>query len=103
MGATRSRKSSSTWPADAPRRARQPNERGGHARILTASGRRDGAALLVSLALLLAAYDRADLLAGRADADLGLLAALRGAKRRLFCTRGRHFHRRGAAMGHPLP
>ena len=55
------------------------------------------------LALVLAAHARPDLLAGRADADVGLSAALRFAERRLLRAGRRHVHRRGAAVGHPVP
>src|ERR1041385_7168016 len=73
MGAKRSRRCFSMSRADASVRPR--NERSG-AGVLAAPRYRDGAALLVSVALVLRAADRADLLAGRADADVGIPADL---------------------------
>src|SRR5258707_11847294 len=48
----------------------------GGAGVLAAARHRHGAALLVSAALVVGAPHRADLLAGRADADVGLPADL---------------------------
>src|SRR5665213_4262235 len=62
-----------------------------------------GAPLLVFAALVLAARARPDLLADRADADVGLPAALRVAERRAVRAHGRSFHRRGAAVGYSIP
>src|SRR5579862_1386383 len=71
--------------------------------ILAEPCRRHGAALLVSAALVLAAYSRSHLLADGADADVGLSAALRVAELRHVCPRRRRVHRRGAAVGYPVP
>src|SRR5690242_4160353 len=96
------RKCFSTLRAGAGRRKkthkRLPDEtRGAPHCVLAATHLRDGAALLLSAALVLAAPARAHLLAGRADADVGLPAALRLAECRLLRARGRHLHRRRAA------
>ena len=72
-------------------------------RLFRQPRRRHGAALLVSAALVLAARARPDLLADGADADVGLPAALRVAERRPLRARRRRVHRRGAAVGHPVP
>ena len=73
-------------------------------RVLAAPRRRDGAALLVSAALVLAAAARADLLAGGADADVGLPAAATSRRTAgFFAQAARHLHRRGDAVGHPVP
>ena len=72
-------------------------------RVLAAPRRRDGAAPLVSAELVLAARARPDLLAGGADADVGLPAAVRLAELRLLREGRRHLHRRGDAVGHPVP
>src|SRR5436190_7218064 len=71
--------------------------------VLAAPCRCHGAAPLVSAQLVLAARARPDLLAGRADADVGLPAAVRLAELRLLHESGRHLHRRGDAVGHPVP
>ena len=64
---------------------------------------RDGAALLVPAALVVGAAHRAHLLAGRADADVGLPADLYRPERQHLRARRRLVHRRGAAVGHPVP
>src|SRR6266566_5029808 len=71
--------------------------------VLAAPCRCDGAAPLVSAQLVLAARARPDLLARGADADVGLPAAVRLAELRLLHESGRHLHRRGDALGHPVP
>ena len=74
------------------RRARPPQGGGGMSDaaitslLLAAARRRDGAAQLVSAALVVAAHRRPDLLAGGADADVGLSAALPDPTRRA-CSR----------------
>src|SRR5258708_7074791 len=72
-------------------------------RFRAPGGGRDGAALSVSPALILAAHSRADLLADDAIVRLGISAALHFAERRIFCARRWNVHRRGAAVGHPVP
>src|SRR6478672_136068 len=62
---------------------------------------RDGSALLVSVTVVVAAHSRSDLLANRANADVGFSAGLHFAERRIFCSRQRSVHRLGAAMGYP--
>ena len=64
--------------------------------------RRDGAALLVSAALVVAAAGRADLLAGGADADVGLPADLSRRAGEHARAGRRRVHRRRAAVGHPV-
>src|SRR4051794_11488540 len=71
--------------------------------VLAAPSRRNGAPPLVSAQLILAAGARPDLLAGGADADVGLSAAIRLAELRLLHEGSRHIHRRGDAVGHPVP
>src|ERR1019366_3326824 len=94
----------STWRAGAGSIARRRNERPRfRRRIFRQSRGRHGAALLVSAALVLAAHPRPDLLADRADADVGLPAALRLAECRLLRARRRRVHRLGAALGYPVP
>src|SRR5664279_2223835 len=101
MAAKRWKKSSSTWRAVAATNTRRCHERRRHRRrFFTQSRRRDGATLLVPAALVLAAHSRPDLLAGRADADVGLPAALRIAECRLLRARRRRVYRLGAAVGH---
>src|SRR5262245_26318865 len=63
----------------------------------------NGAPLLVFAALVVATHPRSDLLADRADADVGFLATLHFAERGLFRTRGRCVYRFGAALGYPVP
>src|SRR5204862_4180964 len=109
--AARSRKCFSTWRAAAPkpaRRVKPARRRNDRAstflrRVLAAPGRRHGAALLVSVALVVAAHARTDLLAGGADADVGLPAALHLHQCGIFRPRWRHVHRRGAVVGHSVP
>src|SRR3954471_13926162 len=91
-----------TWPEPvASRRRNAPRRR--LPQRLPPPHRRDGAALLVSLALVLAARRRPDLLAGRADADVGIPAALSRRPAEPRGAGGRRIHRRGAAVGHPVP
>src|SRR5215213_10217783 len=90
------------------KRARRRNERfrarpGRPDRVLATARGRHGAALLVSFAILLGPADGADLLARRADVDVGLPADLSREECRLFRSGGRYVHRRRVALGHPLP
>src|ERR1700722_10659960 len=110
MAARRSRRSFSTWRAGAARRARRPrarppSERARHARdrLCAASGGRDGAALSVPVALVVAARARARLLADDAAVRVGIPAALHLAERRLLRARRRDVHRGGAVVGYPVP
>src|SRR5665811_1484726 len=104
MGARPWKTCFSTWRAGAGSIARRRNERPRYRRRIFRQSRcRHGAALLVSAALVLAAHSRSDLLAGRADADVGLPAALRVAECRLLRARRRRVHRLGAAVGHSVP
>ena len=100
----------STSPAAATKRARRRNDRilrrcarRKRVRVLAAARRGDDAALLVSVAFVVAAADRADLLAHGADDHLGLHPILRDAECQLFRPRRRHADRRGAAVGHSVP
>src|ERR1700760_1719220 len=99
------RKSFSTWRAAGW--GRQPSERARRPAVrlrgLGAAHRRDDRPLLVPAALVLAAAARAHLLAGGADADVGLSAALYRRELRVLRPCRRHLHRRGAAVGHPVP
>ncbi len=85
--------------------ARPRNERACRKRVclFAAARRRDDAALLVSVALVVAAADRACLLADSANGHLGLPAILHRAERRLLRARRRHLHRRRAALGYFVP
>src|SRR5437879_2355119 len=84
------------------RRAR--DERSGHAsRHFAAPHPCDGAALLVSADVVLAAAAGADLLAGAADQHLGLSAELYLADVGVFRARRRFADRRGDPVGHPVP
>src|ERR1700722_11084413 len=110
MAAARWKKSFSTWHAGATKRARRPSNHHhqDHAhrkrvRLFAAARRGDDPALLVPPAFVLAAADRADLLARRADDHLGLDPVLRDAEWRLVRSRRRHADRRGLAMGHSVP
>src|SRR5215211_1405390 len=94
-----------TLRVDAGKRRRPRNERYqrtlcGACDFLVSPRRRDGAALLVSAALVLAASAGVDLLAGGADADVGLSADVCIGERRLLRAGRGDFHRRGAAVGH---
>src|SRR3954471_6896022 len=105
MAAATWKRCSLTSPAAPARRGRRRDD---HAIaraccVLAAPGRRDGAAPLVSVELVLAAGARPDLLAGGADADVGIPAAIRFAELRLLHAGRRHLHRRGDAVGHPVP
>src|SRR5436189_2674940 len=82
--------------------ARQRNERSS-ADVFAAPGRGDGAALLVPVALVVRAPDRADLLADRADADVGLSADLSRRPNEPLRARRRRADRRRDAVGHPVP
>src|SRR5947208_17086200 len=82
--------------------ARRRNERARAAGVLAAPCGRDGAALLVSVALVVRAADRADLLADRADADVGLPANLSRWPGEPLCARRRRAGRRGDAVGHSV-
>src|SRR5437764_15001225 len=83
--------------------ARRRNEGCCTASVLAAPRRRDGAALLVSVALVVRAADRADLLADRADADVGLPANLSCGPGEPLRARRRRAGRRGDAVVHPVP
>src|SRR5581483_6407827 len=100
--ATRSRKCFSTSRAgvNTARWRNEPARRAG--RIFAAAHRRDGAALLVSAALVLGAPHRADLLARRADADVGFPADLPVAADEYLRAHRRRAGRRGAVVGHPV-
>src|SRR5947209_4053476 len=105
MAAAIWRRCSSTSPA-APAKRGRPRDDGaiaGTRCVLAASRRCNGAPPLVSAQLVLAARARSDLLAGRADADVGLSATIRLAELGLLHEGGRHFHRGGDAVGHPVP
>src|SRR5208337_3624746 len=99
MVAARWKRSSSMWRAGATK-PRPRNDHGDRKRprILAAARGGDDAALLVSLALVLPAADRADLLARGADDHLGLHPILRDAECRFFRPRRRHADRRGIAL-----
>src|SRR5579884_1616658 len=94
------------WPAGAHAKARQ-SQRNDRGRLsdgpIVLAHRRNGASLLVSLAFVLAARARPDLLADRADADVGFPADVRRAKCRLLCPRRRRVHRLRAVVGYPVP
>src|SRR6185436_18590102 len=100
MGVKRSRKYFSMLRAVASQR---PRDDPGRANVLAAPRRRDGAALLVSAALVVRAADRADLLANRTDADVGLPANLSGGTDQPLRAGGRRADRRRDAVGHPVP
>src|SRR5690349_16086573 len=104
MAAAIWRRSFSTSPVAPASLARRRNERaiGGTIVIFAAPGRRDGVAPLVPAQFVVAARARPDLLAGRADVDVGLSAKLRIAELRLLHACSRHVHRRGDAVGHPV-
>src|SRR5262249_265664 len=70
---------------------------------LGAAGQRHGAALLVSVALVMAPTARAHLLARGADADVGIPAALYRRQCEFLCPGERHLYRRGVALGHLVP
>src|SRR3954470_17677706 len=99
-GAKRWKKCFWMWRADASARPRDERRRGD---VFAAPRRRDGAALLVSVALVLRAADRADLLADRADADVGLSADLPRRADQPLCARRRRVDRRRDAVGRPVP
>src|SRR5262245_4572926 len=102
--ATRWRRSSSTWRADATGRVRDERaRRAAGARYCAASDQRDAAALLVPPAVVMAAAPGTDLLAGAADHHLGLPAKLHRAERQLLRPRRRHAGRRRDPVGHPVP
>src|SRR3974377_123051 len=83
-----------------PRKEPPPLLRG---RIVGTPHLGNDAAPLVPVALVLAAPARSDLLADGANGDLGIPAILHRPQCRLFRARRRHFHRRGAAVGHSVP
>src|SRR3974390_2817163 len=94
----------STWRAGGGPIVRSRNEQQRRRCELLAQPRqRDGTALLVPAALVLAAHSRPNLLGDRADADVGLPAALRDAERRSVRARQRRVHRRGTVVGYTLP
>src|SRR5215471_16908250 len=72
-------------------------------RDLLAPDRCDGRALLVPAALIVAAAARTGLLAGGANADVGLSPALYRPECRIFRPSRRYLHRRGAAVGYSFP
>src|SRR6185312_9151597 len=74
-----------------------------HPQLLLLPRRRDGAALLVSAVVVLAAHSRPYLLADGTDADVGIPADVRRAARWFVCARRRRVHRLGAVVGYPLP
>src|SRR5215470_12375713 len=97
------KRSFSTWRAAGS--GRPPNEEpaGRELRHFRPPHRRDDRALLVPAALVLAAAPGTRLLAGGADDDVGLPAALYRGEFRVFRPRRRHLYRCGAAVGHPVP
>src|SRR5216683_2416670 len=109
MDAKPSKRCSSTSHAAAPISATPPSERGARhefrrrLRDLMAPDRRHDRALLVFAALVVAAVARAHLLAGGADADVGLSATLYRSERGLFRPCRRDLHRCRAVMGYPVP
>src|SRR3954454_8789488 len=105
MAAAIWRRCSSTSLA-APAKRGRPRDDGaiaGARCVLAAPSRRNGAPPLVSAQLILAAGARPDLLAGGADADVGLSATVRVAELRFLHEGGRYIHRRGDAVGYPVP
>src|SRR6188768_840924 len=102
MAATRWRRFSSMSRAGA-NGARRRNERTCANHVLAAPRRRDGAALLVSVAFVVGAPHRADLLAHGADADVGLPADLSGEPDQPLRTGRRSAGWRGDVVGHPVP
>src|SRR5258706_8337345 len=105
MAAAIWRRCSSTSPVVPAKRGKSRDDGAiaGTRCVLAASSRCDGAAPLVSAQLVLAARARPDLLACRADADVGLPAAVRLAELQLLHESGWHLHRRGDAVGHSVP
>src|SRR5579875_1859826 len=83
-----------------PRNERAQRKR---VRFLTLARRGDDPALLVFASFVVAAAARSRVLAHGANDHLGISAILHHAERRLFRTRRRHLHWRGAALGHPVP
>src|SRR6187431_3553643 len=104
--APRWKRCSSTSCAAGPRRPRHerrcPRARAPPRHCL-ASYPRDGAALLVSPDVVLAAAPGTGLLAGAADHHLGLFAELHCAIVGFFRPRRRLADRRGDPVGHPVP
>src|SRR5882757_3787277 len=100
--APRWRKCFSTSRAGAWRRARHERDRYA-SRDLAAPHPCDGAALLVSPDVVLAAAAGTGLLAGIADHHLGLSAELYLADLGIFRARRRFADRRGDPVGHPVP
>src|ERR1700758_5613187 len=106
MAAARWKRSSSTLRAvTAAKPGRPPNEPPLQLRrrIVGAPHFGNDAAPLVPVALVLAAPARSYLLADGANGDLGIPAILHRQQRWIFRARRRHFHRRGAAVGHSVP
>src|SRR6476659_3806974 len=100
------KKCSSMSRADGSRRGRHEQRRPGGrcpSRDFAASHPCDGAALLVSPDVVLAAAAGADLLACAADHHLGLPAELHLAIIGIFCARRRLADRRGDPVGHSVP
>src|SRR5229473_3779114 len=95
------RKCFSTSPAAAFRKARH-EQTGDAVGYRAASHRRDGSALLVSIAVVVAAAAGTDLLAGAADHHLGFPAELHCAECRVFRARRRLADRRRHPVGHPV-
>src|SRR6267154_1271918 len=91
-----------TSRADGCGRARRDRDRG-PSRDLGASHQRDGAALLVSPDVVVAAASGADLLAGAADHHLGLPAELHLADFGILRARRRLADRRRHPVGHSVP
>src|SRR5215470_8200656 len=105
MAAAPWRRCSLTWCAAAAR-CELPRHDETHtraSRALGAAGHRHGAALLVSVAFVMATTARAHLLARGADADVGVPAALYCRQCEFFCPGERHVYRRGVAVGHLVP
>src|SRR5436190_17994531 len=93
-GGRRSKKCFWISRAGAAKRGRRRNERTDRNLfgVLVSTHRRDGAALLLSDAFVLATAARTDLLADGPDADVGLPAILRRPECEFLCARRRHIH-----------
>src|SRR5262249_24329851 len=89
----------STWPAAGSGRPPSEQPPGLELRHFRPPRRRDDRALLVPAALVLAAPLGTHLLAGGADDDVGLPAALYRNEFGVFRPRRRHLHRGRAAVG----
>src|SRR5436309_9992934 len=100
---TRWKKCSSTSRAAGWRRGHRRERDHSPSRHFLAPYPGDGAALLVSADVVLAAAAGANLLAGAADHHMGLSAELHFAERQFLCACRRHADRGGDPVGHPVP